>query len=54
MRTSVSLYRRHRFPTEIITHCVLADTLQEVAAGYDRDAEHNIVAARMEDESLTT
>ncbi len=22
MRTSVSLYRRHRFPAEIISHCV--------------------------------
>src|SRR6188474_1964811 len=22
MRTSVSLYHRHRFPTEIISHCV--------------------------------
>jgi len=22
MRTSISLYRRHRFPAEIISHCV--------------------------------
>lgn len=53
-RELASQYRKQAEEVDLRGYTRLAATFREVASGYDREAEHNIVAARMEDESLTT
>jgi hypothetical protein len=44
------LYRKKADETEVEGYTRLATTLREIAAGYDREAEDNIVTAKIEDE----
>jgi hypothetical protein len=53
-REMANQYRREAEQLDLAGYTRLAATVREVAAGYDREAEYNVVAARMEDESLTT
>jgi hypothetical protein len=50
-RELANQYRREAEQLDLHGYTRLATTLREVAAGYDREAEHNIVAARIEDQS---
>lgn len=53
-RELANQYRRQAEQLDLAGFTRLATKLREVASGYDREAEHNVVAARMDDESLTT
>ncbi len=53
-REMANQYRQEAEQLDLAGYTRLAATVREVAAGYDREGEYNVVAARMEDESLTT
>jgi hypothetical protein len=50
-RELANQYRREAEQLDREGYTRLATTLREVAAGYDQEAEHNVVAARIEDQS---
>jgi hypothetical protein len=51
-RELANQYRHQAEQLDLEGYTRVAATLREVASGYDREAQHNIVAAKMEDESL--
>jgi hypothetical protein len=50
-RELANQYRREAEQLDLQGYTRVASTLREVAAGYDREAEHNVVTARIEDET---